>query len=213
MARRSASRFARALATEPRLLLLDEPLAALDQSARGVVRRELRSQLASFLGVRLLVTHDPLDAAALADRLVILESGRVVQTGTFADVSARPRSSYVAELVGVNLLRGTGHGDHIELPGGGTVIVPGAGTGDVLAVIHPRAVALHRDQPGGSPRNVALGSVESIELLGDRARVRVGGPVPLIAEITPDALRELDLRDGARVWTAYKATDVTVYPT
>ncbi len=204
---------ARALATEPRLLLLDEPLAALDQSARGVVRRELRSQLASFPGVRLLVTHDPLDAAALADRLVILEAGRVVQTGTFADVSARPRSTYVAELVGVNLLRGAGHGDHIELPGGGTVVVPGAGTGDVLAVIHPRAVALHRDQPGGSPRNVASGTVESIELLGDRTRVRVGGPVPLIAEITPDALRELDLRDGARVWTAYKATDVTVYPT
>ena len=81
---------ARAMATEPRLLLLDEPLAALDQSARGAVRRELRSQLASFRGVRLLVTHDPLDAAALADRLVILEHGARRPGGTFADVSARP---------------------------------------------------------------------------------------------------------------------------
>ena len=159
---------ARALAPEPRLVLLDEPLAALDQGARGVVRRELRAQLASFPGVRLLVTHDPLDAAALADRLVILEAGQVVQTGTFNDVSARPRSSYVAELVGVNLLRGTGAGDHVDLPTGGTVVVPGAGTGSVLAVIHPAAVSLHRERPAGSPRNVSRGTVENVELLGDR---------------------------------------------
>ena len=110
---------ARAIASEPRLLLLDEPLAALDQSARGAVRRELRSQLASFRGVRVLVTHDPLDAAALADRLVILEHGAVVQCGTFADISARPRSGYVADLVGVNLLRGRARGDHLDLETGG----------------------------------------------------------------------------------------------
>ncbi len=129
---------ARALAGEPRLLLLDEPLAALDQSARGSVRRELRSQLATFPGVRLLVTHDPLDAAALADQMLILERGQIVQSGTFADVSARPRSAYVAELVGVNLLAGTGHGDRVQLPNGGTIVAPEAGTGDVMAVIHPR---------------------------------------------------------------------------
>jgi molybdate transport system ATP-binding protein len=203
---------ARATATEPRVLLLDEPLAALDQSARGAVRRELRSHLASFGGVRLLVTHDPLDAAALADRLLILEHGRVVQTGTFAEVSAEPRSSYVAELVGVNLLRGIAAGDHIDLPSGGTIVVPGAGRGDALAVIHPRSVSLHRAEPAGSPRNVSAGTVQSIELLGDRVRVRVSGPVPLIAEITPAAVRELGLVDGAPVWTAFKATDVSVYP-
>jgi molybdate transport system ATP-binding protein len=204
---------ARAMATEPRLLLLDEPLAALDQRARGAVRRELRTHLATFPGIRLLVTHDPLDAAALADRLVILERGHVVQTGSFDDVSARPRSSYVAELVGVNLLAGIGRGDRVELPGGGTIVVPGAPTGDALAVIHPRAIALHRDAPGGSPRNVTSGTVESVELLGDRIRVRIRGAVPLIAEITPAALRELDLHEGARVWTAVKATDIAVYPT
>ena len=204
---------ARAVATEPRLLLLDEPLAALDQSARGAVRRELRAHLASFPGVRLLVTHDPLDAAALADRLVILEAGRVVQTGTFADVSARPRSSYVAELVGVNLLRGVGHGDHLELPSGATIVVPRAGTGDVLAVFHPRSVALHRDLPTGSPRNVSAGTIGNVELLGDRVRVRIEGPVPLVAEITPAALGELGLEEGSRVWAAVKATDVTVFPT
>ncbi len=203
---------ARAIATEPRLLLLDEPLAALDQSARGAVRRELRSYLATFRGVRLLVTHDPLDAAALADRLVILEHGGVVQCGTFADVSARPRSGYVAELVGVNLLHGTAHGDAIDLDTGATLVVPDAGTGAALAVVHPHAVALHRDRPSGSPRNVSEGQVQSIELLGDRVRVRVGGAIPLIAEVTPAAVQDLGLVEGVRVWTAIKATEITVYP-
>ena len=99
---------ARALATEPRLLLLDEPLAALDAGTRGDVRRDLRHHLATFDGVRLLVTHDPVDAYALADRVVILEAGRVVQTGTLADVTAQPRSRYIADLIGINLLTGTG---------------------------------------------------------------------------------------------------------
>jgi molybdate transport system ATP-binding protein len=203
---------ARAMATEPRLLLLDEPLAALDQSSRGSVRRDLRAQLAGFPGVRLLVTHDPIDAAALADRLVILEHGRVVQAGTFDDVSARPRSSYVAELVGVNLLRGLGAGDHIELPSGAALVVPGAGSGDALAVVHPRSVSVHRHEPEGSPRNVTRGRVDSIELLGERVRVRVEGPVPLIAEITPAAVRELGLAEGTEVWMSVKATDITVFP-
>ncbi len=203
---------ARAMATEPRLLLLDEPLAALDQSARGAVRRDLRRQLDDFAGVRVLVTHDPLDAAALADHLVILEEGRVVQTGSFLEVSARPRSPYIAELVGVNLLRGRAAGDRIELAAGGTLVVSGAGTGDVLAVVHPHSVSLHTEPPSGSPRNVAAGRVTGIELRGDRVRVRVDGPVPLVAEITPGALAELGLVDGSPVHTAIKATDITVFP-
>jgi molybdate transport system ATP-binding protein len=203
---------ARALATQPKLLLLDEPLSALDQGARGAVRRELRAQLASFPGVRLLVTHDPIDAAALADEMVILEAGRVVQRGTFATVSEAPRSRYVAELVGVNLFHGIGRGDHVELPGGARLAAPDAGAGEVLAVVHPRAVALHRAEPGGSPRNVLQGVVEHVEMLGDRARVRLRGPVPLVAEITPAAVRELGITEGATLWSAVKATDVTVYP-
>ena len=135
-----------------------------------------------------------------------------MQTGTFADVSARPRSGYVAELVGVNLFTGIGYDDRVELHNGATIVVPGAGTGEVMAVIHPRAVALHRERPEGSPRNVARGAVESIEPLGDRTRVRIDAPVPLIAEITPDARHDLDLRPGREVWTSFKATDVTVYP-
>jgi molybdate transport system ATP-binding protein len=203
---------ARALATEPRLLLLDEPLAALDQAARGTVRRDLRAQLSSFGGARLLVTHDAIDAATMADRLVVLEHGRVVQSGTFADVAARPRSDYVAELVGMNLLRGRAHDGNVTLPSGAEVVAPGDVDGDALVVIHPRAVALHREHPSGSPRNVSEGRVESIEALGDRVRVRVGGAMPLVAEVTPAALAELDLAGGSPVWTAVKATEVTVFP-
>ena len=112
---------ARALAYTPRLLLLDEPLAALDASARGEVRRDLKRHLASFDGIRVLITHDPLEAIALADRLVILEEGRVVQTGTPSDVTQRPRTRYVADLVGVNLFRGRAKAGLISLESGSTL--------------------------------------------------------------------------------------------
>ena len=124
--------------------------------------------------------------------------------------AARPRSRYVADLVGVNLLRGRARGDHLDLETGGQLIVPDAGSGEALAVLHPRAVALHRTRPNGSPRNVTEGTVQSIEFLGDRVRVRVTGAMPLVAEITPAALRELELSEGTPVWTAVKATEITV---
>ena len=98
------------------------------------------------------------------------------------------------------------------LPSGASLAAPGAGNGEVLAVVHPRSVALHVDRPSGSPRNVSAGTVESVELRGDRVRVRIGGPVPLVAEVTPAAVHELGLVEGAAVWTAVKATDVTVFP-
>ena len=202
----------RTLATEPRLLLLDEPLSALDVTIRAEVRRELSRQLASFRGVRLLVTHDPLEAIALADRIVVLEHGQVVQSGTPAEVTNRPRSRFVADLAGVNLLRGRANGDHITLAGGASIAASEAGEGDVFAVIHPRAVALFLTRPEGTPRNVWQGETENIDLHGERVRVRVNGPVPLVAEITPSAVRDLHLHAGAPVWIAVKATEVSVYP-
>jgi molybdate transport system ATP-binding protein len=202
----------RALATEPTLLLLDEPLSSLDVSVRAEVRRELSRQLATFTGVRILVTHDPLEAIALADRLVVLEGGAIVQSGTPDEVTARPRSRFVADLAGVNLLRGQAHGDHIVLSGGASVAAVDAGDGEVFAVVHPRAVALYRTRPDGTPRNMWLGRADSIDLHGDRVRVRVKGPVPLVAEVTPAAVRELGLGAGAEVWVVVKATEVSVYP-
>jgi molybdate transport system ATP-binding protein len=202
---------ARALATDPRVLLLDEPLAALDASSRGEVRRDLRAHLGEFAGVRLLVTHDPIDAATLADRLVIVEGGRVVQTGSLAEITARPRSRYVAELVGVNLLLGVAREREIALEGGGMLVAPSAATGAVFAVVRPQAVALHRERPAGSPRNVWPVRIASVELLGDRVRVRVDGPPALVAEVTPAALHELGLVEGVEVWASVKATEVDVF--
>ncbi len=203
---------ARALAPNPRLLLLDEPLAALDVTTRAEVRRDLKRHLDSFAGIRLVVTHDPLEAMALADRLVVMERGHLVQTGTPAEVTERPRSQYVADLVGVNLLRGDAERGSVRLASGLTVAVAAAETGEVFAVVHPRAVAIHRSHPEGSPRNVWPGRASSIELLGNRVRVRIDGDVPLVAEVTPAALRDLHLVEGGDVWLSFKATDVGVYP-
>jgi molybdate transport system ATP-binding protein len=203
---------ARAMVSEPRLLLLDEPLAALDAATRTEVRRDLRRHLASFAGTRLLVTHDPLEAMALADRLVVLEGGRVTQTGSPAEVSERPRSGYAAELVGVNLYRGRADGGAVELAGGGRLIAAGDHHGEVFAAVHPRAVALHRRLPEGTPRNVLSGTADTVDVVGDRVRVRVAGPVPIVAEVTPAAAAELRLADGGPVWASVKATEITIYP-
>ena len=203
---------ARALATEPRLLLLDEPLAALDAGARGDVRRDLRRHLTTFDGVRLLVTHDPVDAYALADRVVILEAGRVVQTGTLADVTARPRSRYIADLVGVNLVAGTGHGGAIITTTGARIVPADPVDGAAFVVIQPHAVALYPSPPDGSPRNVWPATVTDIDRHADRVRVRLSGEVPLVAEITAAALEALVLRPGDQVWASVKATEIATYP-
>jgi molybdate transport system ATP-binding protein len=203
---------ARAMVADPRLLLLDEPLAALDAATRSEVRRDLRRHLASFDGTRLLVTHDPLEAMTMADRLVVLEDGHVTQTGTPAQVSAQPRSRYIAELVGVNLFRGQAAGHTVELDGGGALVAADGYHGEVFAAVHPHAVALHRRAPEGTPRNVWTGTAETLEVVGDRVRVRVAGQVPVIAEVTPAAASELRLADGGPVWASVKATEVSVYP-
>ena len=211
---------ARALIVEPRLLLMDEPLSALDASTRADTRRDLRRVLAAHDGVKIVVTHDPLEAMALADRLVVLERGRIVQEGTAAEISARPRSAYVADLVGVNLIAGVSSADGLVAGGGGLVLhaagaAASADAGDAFAVVHPRAVALHRSAPEGSARNVWSGEAASVEVDAGRARVRValdgGGPV-LVAEVTPAAVAELRLAEGGQVWASVKATEVSVYP-
>ena len=201
----------RALATDPALLLLDEPMAALDVSTRVELRRELRQHLESFGGVRLLVTHDPVEAMAMADRLIVLEHGRVLQTGSPAEVTQRPRSRYVADLVGVNLFRGTARQNVITISGGGSLTAVGVTDGDVFAVVHPRTVALYRARQDGTPRNVWEGRATDLDLQGDRVRVRLQGSPSIVAEVTPAAVRELGLDRGDQVWIGVKATEVIVY--
>jgi molybdate transport system ATP-binding protein len=204
---------ARALATNPRLLLLDEPLAALDASTRSSVRRDLRHHLETFDGMRLLVTHDPVDAYALADRVAILDAGRIVQVGTLADVTAHPRSRYVADLVGVNLVTGTVADGVMTTDSGAHVVIADALPGPSFAVIRPHSIALLRDPPvGSSPRNTWLGTITDIDRLGDRVRVGIHGQLSLTAEITVAALDALQLRPGDDVHAIVKATDIDVYP-
>src|SRR5437773_1556983 len=120
---------ARALAPDRHVLLLDEPLAALDATTRAAMRRDLKAHLSGFRGVRLLVTHDPLEAAVLADRLIVMERGKHVQTGTPAEVTSRPRSPYVADLVGVNLFRGVAEHGSVRVAAGAAVAAAGGESG------------------------------------------------------------------------------------
>jgi molybdate transport system ATP-binding protein len=203
---------ARALAGDPRLLLLDEPFSALDVPSRTALRGLVRSIPREAGTPVLLVTHDPTEAITLADHLAVLEDGRITQQGPPAEVTARPRSAWVAELVGVNLLRGRADGTVVTLDGGGRLHTADAAHGPVLVTIHPRAVALHREPPGGSPRNVLHGEVADLDVRGDHVRVQVAGPVPLVAEVTPAAVAALDLAAGGPLHLAVKATEVSVHP-
>ncbi len=202
---------ARALVTEPRLLLLDEPLSALDGTARVEVRRALRRHLAAYDGVCVLVTHDPLDAVTLADRLVVLEDGRITQDAVAAEVTRAPRSPWVARLLGWNAYRGTLTDTGLSVDGGALVAadpLPAGGGG--LAVVPPWAVAVHLGRPEGSPRNAWPGTVGELSMLGGRVRVRIDGPMPVVAEVTAAGAAALRLAEGAQVWASVKATEVTL---
>ncbi|MGW9069186.1 ABC transporter permease [Streptomyces yangpuensis] len=205
---------ARALAARPRLLLLDEPLAALDQTTRARVRHTLRTHLAGFGGVCLIVTHDPVEAVSLADRVLVLADGRALQDAPPAEVSRHPRSPWVARMLGRNAWPGIASADGLALAEGGRLVVAEAlpEGAQALAIIAPEAVSVHRDRPGGSPRNVWPGTVREITAVGSRLRVLIGSAEApdLVAEITPDAAAELGLADGSEVWTSVKATEVTL---
>ncbi|MFI2354114.1 ABC transporter permease [Streptomyces anulatus] len=207
---------ARALAARPRLLLLDEPLAALDQTTRARVRHTLRGHLADFGGVCLIVTHDPVEAVSLADRVLVLEDGRVLQDEPPAEVTRHPRSPWVARMLGRNAWPGTATADGLALEGGGHLVVaePLPAGSDALAVIAPEAVSVHRERPTGSPRNVWPGTVREITSGGSRLRLLItSAEAPdLVAEITPGAAAELGIADGSTVWTSVKATEATVVP-
>jgi molybdate transport system ATP-binding protein len=204
---------ARALVIEPDLLLLDEPLAALDAGTRASVRSLLRRHLADFHGAVVMVTHDPMDAMVLADRVVVLEDGRAVQEGTPGDVARRPESAYVAQLVGVNMLRGQADAGVVTLDDGGEIRIADQSIEDaVIVALRPEAISVHLQHPEGSARNVWQSRVSSLEARGDLVRLEVDGPPALTAVITPAAVADLGLHEGADVWLTAKATDLDVYP-
>lgn len=203
---------ARALAVAPQLLLLDEPLAALDVDTRSHVRGVLRTAVADYDGVTLLVTHDPLDALVLADSVVIVENGTVTQSGAPAEVARRPRTDYVARLMGMNVLAGRAATAGVALRDGGHLTTRATAHGDVLVAIRPSAITLFADRPQSSARNTWPGVVTGVEGRGDVARVAISGPPDVVADVTSAAVAALRLAPGSRVWCAAKATDLDVYP-
>jgi molybdate transport system ATP-binding protein len=206
----------RALATNPGVLLLDEPLAALDASTTLHVRAELGQHLSRYEGRTLLVTHDPLDAMVLADRLVIVENGRVVQEGRPTEIARRPRTDYVAQLVGLNLYRGTASGTTVHLTEGGSITLAEPATGPVHVAFPPTAISLYVEPPSGSPRNTWPAMVTGIEQHAHTVRVRLdatpAGPTTLLADITAAAVADLHLSPGQRLHATLKATEIHTYP-
>ena len=209
---------ARALACEPDLLLLDEPLAALDARSRMHVRASLRRHLVDFAGPVLVVTHDPVEAMVMADRLLVIEAGRVVQVGPPAQVARQPATDYVARLVGLNLFSGRPEagGTSVVLADGVRFAVPAsaipAGDGDVLVAVRPSSVSVHTSEPvGASARNVWPGVVDGLEPIGDRVRVHVQGAPSTLVDVTAAAVADLVLRPGTAVWLSVKATEIEVY--
>ena len=171
----------------------------------------LRRHLGDFTGSTVLVTHDPVDAMALADRVVVVEDGRVVQAGTPAEVARRPRTDYVARLVGLVLLPGTGTGAQVALDGGGVVAVAEDADGPVFVAVRPESVALYLARPAGSPRNVWPLRLVAATPHGSVVRCDLAGEVPLTADVTATSFAELGLAPGAPVWASVKAADVAVY--
>jgi molybdate transport system ATP-binding protein len=209
---------ARALVAGPRLLLLDEPLAAVDVGARADLRALLRRETAAFAGPCIVVAHDPVDALTLADRVAVLERGRVVQTGTPEEIRRAPLSAYAADLVGVNLFAGRlrpveqGAGV-LETPQGSLTLawpehLPVEERDEALAVLRPADVVLHEREPEGSARNVLRGPIDEVAIHGERARVRVGSDPPVVAEVTIGSVDRMGLRPGVSVFASFKAVEI-----
>jgi molybdate transport system ATP-binding protein len=212
---------ARALAAEPGLLLLDEPLAALDVDAAPAMRTLLRRMIRGSGRTAVLVTHSALDALVLSDRVVVLTDGRVVERGPTREVVARPRSPFTARIAGLDLVPGTAAPGGLRTADGRLISGQGTGTADgepAVAVFPPSAVAVYAQAPHGSPRNVLAVRLAAVEPHGDlvrlRATARDGGPPwtdGLAADITPAALADLAVDPGADLWFVIKATEVGVH--
>jgi len=210
---------ARALVLQPRLLLLDEPLSALDPQTRREVRTELRRTLATLSCVTLVVTHSPLEALVFGERIAVVEHGRIVQAGSRQDLLRQPRSPYVAELMGLNFFQGTvvrrdasGLAE-VETDGGRLRIVD-AGDDEVLIAVAPQEITLHLTLPSGTAQNIFRGPIVQLVAeppFGERVRVLLGTTPPLVAEITARAVDALDLREGLPVYASFKATAARTY--
>lgn len=205
---------ARALARDPGVLLLDEPLAALDSTTASAASRELSSTLAEARVPTVLVTHDFGEAALLADRVAVVDRGRVVQQGTAAELSAEPGSAFVADFAGATVMtgtarRGTGDMTTVDLDGGGTVFSTDVVTGPVGVALFPWEITLipaGGEAPDSSAVNHLAVRIATVTEVGNRARIGLVAPQPLAAEVTGDSVRRLGLAPGREIVATFKAT-------
>jgi molybdate transport system ATP-binding protein len=207
---------ARALAGDPLVVLLDEPMAGLDVAVATEVRHVLAERLRGRTA--LFVTHEVLDLWTIADRVAVVDGGRVVESGAVDDQLLRPTSTFLAQLSGLTLLAGTERDGDLEIAPGvlvqglsdpGQPLTPGARG---LAGIPPEAVAVHLAQPGGSPRNALAAVVTSLEPRGAVVRVRLEvASQQLAADLTPQSVAGLGLQPGQPVWAVVKAVQVRLY--
>ena len=211
---------ARALVLEPALLLLDEPFSALDPGTRRGMRGLLKAALLAHRPITICVTHSPMEALALGERIAVMEGGRIVQEGTAGDLLRRPRSSVVAEFLGLNFHRGTIAARHedglvdVRTAAGAIAAVDPGGDGEVFVAISPREIVLSLERPAGSARNIFEGPISEIAPeppAGERVRVAIASAPPLVAELTRSAVADLGLVPGGRVFAAFKATGVVPY--
>ena len=198
---------ARALAPEPEVLIVDEPLASVDSSGRAQLRSLLDQLPARHL---LLITHDPVDVATLATGVVVLDNGSVVSRGNPAEVTAAPGCEWAASFLGANVVAGEARGTSVTTASGLVLAVAEEAVGPVYVTFPAHAVTLHRDRPAGSARNCWQAELQRVDIDGERARVHLGGPVEVKADVTRRSADELDLRPGVTVWASLKATELTV---
>jgi molybdate transport system ATP-binding protein len=210
---------ARALARRPEVLLLDEPLSALDARTRANAARELGALLRESEAPALLVTHDFAEAAQLGDRVGIVDRGRVVQQGTASQLAAAPRSAFVADFTGAVVLTGTAHRrsgglTEVELDGGGKATSPDAGAGRVAVSLYPWDITIEppSEPAHGSAQNRLTAEVATVTAVGNRVRLGLLGPQPFVAEITQDSADRLGLRPGVQVAATWKAAATRLMP-
>ncbi|MYJ82458.1 MAG: ABC transporter ATP-binding protein [Acidimicrobiaceae bacterium] len=198
---------ARALAPEPEVLIVDEPLASVDSSGRARLRSLLGDSPARHV---LLITHDPVDVATLAERVVVLDSGAVVGRGSPAEVTARPGCEWGATFLGANVVPGRARGTSVTTEAGLVLTVASEAEGPVYVTFPAHAVTLHHDRPAGSARNTWPAELERVDIDGKRARVHLAGPLAVRADVTRRSADELELRPGLTVWASLKATELIV---
>ena len=198
---------ARALAPDPEVLIVDEPLASVDSSGRAGLRALIGESPARHT---LLITHDPVDVATLAGHLVVLDSGAVAGRGSVAEVTARPGCEWAATFLGANVVPGRARGPSVTTGDGLVLTVATEAEGPVYVTFPAHAVTLHRNRPAGSARNAWQAELERVDVDGERARVHLGGPLEVRADVTRRSADELELRPGLTVWASLKATELTV---